>query len=240
MQDGLYVTLSGQMALERRMNTIADNVANMSTVGFRATGVRFSDLVEGTGAKQVSFASTGEEYLSTQSGAMRQTGNPLDFAVRGDGWFAIDTPAGMVLTRDGRFELNTEGGLQTLEGYPVLDAGGAPIQLDPNGGPPTAGADGSLRQGERLVGALGLFTHQPGADFKRFGNSGIIPQTEPEPLVDRMDAGVRQGFVEDANVNPVTEMMRLIQVQRAFEAQAAATRETETSLDSAIKTLASK
>ncbi|MCO6051016.1 flagellar basal-body rod protein FlgF [Mesorhizobium sp. RP14(2022)] len=240
MQDGLYVTLSGQMALEKRMNTIADNVANMSTVGFRATGVRFSDLVEGTGASQVSFASTGEEYLSTQSGALRQTGNPLDFAVRGEGWFAIDTPAGMVLTRDGRFELNVEGGLQTLEGYPVLDAGGAPIQLDPNGGPPVAGADGSLRQGERRVGALGLFAHAPGADFKRFGNSGIIPQNEPEPIVDRMDAGVRQGFVEDANVNPVTEMMRLIQVQRAFEAQAAATRETENSFDSAVKTLASK
>ncbi len=240
MQDGLYVALSAQIALEKRMNTLADNVANMSTVGFRATGVRFADVLSGTGENAVAFASSGQTYLSANKGQLRQTGNPLDFAVRGEAWFAIDTPAGPVMTRDGRFQLTEEGALVTLEGYPVLDAGGAALQLDPAGGAPEAGADGALRQNGRLVGALGLFEFTPGSDFVRFGNSGIVPPSEPQPVVDRMNAGVAQGFLEDANVNPVTEMTRLIAVQRAFESTAALVRDTEGSLDEAIKTLGSK
>ncbi|MBA3447606.1 MAG: flagellar hook-basal body complex protein, partial [Pseudaminobacter sp.] len=86
MQDGLYVALSSQIALERRLNTIADNVANASTIGFRATGVRFEDVVTGLGDKSVSFASTGDTYLSSKKGALTETGNPFDFAIQGDAW----------------------------------------------------------------------------------------------------------------------------------------------------------
>ena len=103
----------------------------------------------------------------------------------------------------------------------MLDAGGAPIQLDPRNGPPRAGADGSLRQDDKLVGALGLFNFDPGPNFVRFGNSGIVPIGEPEPVVDRLDVGVAQGFLEESNVNPVLEITRLIMVQRAFENGAA-------------------
>ncbi|RVC67863.1 flagellar basal-body rod protein FlgF, partial [Mesorhizobium sp. M00.F.Ca.ET.038.03.1.1] len=157
MQDSLYVALSSQIALERRLDTIADNVANASTIGFRATGVKFEDVVSGTGPKSVSFASSGNTYLSGAHGALTETGNPFDFAIQGDAWFAIDTPAGTVMTRDGRFSMNENGELMSIEGYPVLDSGGAPIQLDPRNGPPKAGADGSLRQNDQLVGAIGLY-----------------------------------------------------------------------------------
>ena len=105
MQDGLYVALSSQVALEKRLVTIADNVANANTVGFRATQVKFEDVVTGTGERSVSFASAGDTYLSTNQGPLKQTGNPYDFAVRGDAWFAIDTPAGQVMTRDGRYNV---------------------------------------------------------------------------------------------------------------------------------------
>ncbi len=240
MQNSLYVALSSQIALEKRLNTIADNVANASTIGFRATGVKFEDVVSGLDNKQLSFVSTGNTYLSTASGPLRQTGNPLDFAIKGDAWFGIETPAGTVMTRDGRFTLTENGDLVTIEGYRVLDAGGAPIQLDPRNGPPSAGADGSLRQGEQQVGVLGLFHFNPGTDFVRFGNSGIVPQGDPEPVVDRLDAGVAQGFLEESNVNPVLEITRLIMVQRAFENSAAMQRKTESSFDEAIKTLGSK
>ena len=97
---------------------------------------------------------------------MTQTGNPFDFAVQGDAWFGIDTPAGTVMTRDGRFSMNENGELMSLEGHPVLDAGGAPIQLDPRNGPPKAGADGSLRQGDKLVGAIGLFNFDPRPELR--------------------------------------------------------------------------
>jgi flagellar basal-body rod protein FlgF len=240
VQDGLYVALSSQIALERRLNTIADNVANASTVGFRATGVKFEDVVSGVGEKSVSFASTGDTYLSTQSGSFRETGNPFDFAIRGDAWFGIETPAGTVMTRDGRFTMLETGQLVSIEGYPVLDAGGAPIQLDPRNGPPKAGADGVLRQDGQLVGAIGLYEFNPGTNFQRYGNSGIIPNGQPDPIVDRIDVGVAQGFVEDSNVNPILEMTRLIGVQRAFEQTAALMRSSEETFGEAVRTLGSK
>jgi flagellar basal-body rod protein FlgF len=240
VQDGLYVALSSQIALEKRLNTIADNVANASTIGFRATGVKFEDVMSGIDDKALSFVSPGDTYISDANGPLRETGNPFDFAIKGNAWFGIETPAGTVMTRDGRFTLTENGELLTIEGYPVLDAGGAPIQLDPRNGPPRAGADGSLRQGENLVGALGLYNFDPGPNFVRFGNSGIVPSGEPEPVVDRLDAGVAQGFLEESNVNPVLEITRLIMVQRAFENGAAMIRDTESSFDEAIKTLGSK
>ncbi|WP_296742835.1 flagellar basal-body rod protein FlgF [Mesorhizobium sp.] len=240
MQDSLYVALSSQIALERRLETIADNVANASTIGFRATGVKFEDVVSGTGPKSVSFASSGKTFLSTAHGSMTETGNPFDFAIQGDAWFAIDTPAGTVMTRDGRFSMNENGELMSIEGHPVLDSGGAPIQLDPRNGPPKAGADGSLRQNGQLVGAIGLYQFDPGENFVRYGNSGIVPARTPEPVTDRSDVGVAQGFLEESNVNPVLEMTRLIMVQRAFENSAALIRQAGSSTDDAIKTLGSK
>lgn len=240
MQSGLYVALSSQIALEKRMDTIADNVANAGTVGFRATNVKFEDVIAGIGDKSVAFASAGDTYLSTAAGGLKQTGNPFDFAIQGDAWFGISTPAGTVLTRDGRFTLLDTGQLVTLEGHPVLDAGGAPIQLNPAAGEPSAGKDGTLRQNGQLVGAIGLFDYQPGKNVQRYGNSGVVPNTPPEPAVDRANIGVVQGYVEESNVNPVQEMTRLIMVQRAFENAAALIRNSEGSMTDAIKTLGSQ
>ena len=237
MQPGLYVALSSQVALERRLTTIADNVANAGTVGFRATGVKFEDLVSGMGKGSMSFVSTGETYLSTASGGMKETGNPLDMAIKGEAWFGIQTPQCLIMTRDGRFTIQPNGQLVSIEGHPVVDAGGAEIILDPQAGPPVVSADGIIRQGGNLVGGIGLFEFTPGADFVRYGNSGVVPPTEPQPVVDRIDVGVMQGFVENSNVDPVLEMTRLIQVQRAFENMAALTRSSESKLDEAVKAL---
>lgn len=237
MQSGIYVALSSQIALEKRLTTIADNVANVGTVGYRATEVKFEDVVSGLGSTSVSFASAGDTYLSTKVGGMRETGNPLDFAIRGDAWFSIETPQGPVMTRDGRFTMLDTGELVTLEGYPVLDAGGAPIQLDAQGGLPDAGGDGSLRQNGQLVGAIGLFEFQPGLNFTRFENSGLVPWGPPQPVLDTMDVGIVQGYVEDSNVNPVLEITRLIQVQRAFDNVTALIRDSESALEQAISTL---
>jgi flagellar basal-body rod protein FlgF len=237
VQPGLYVSLSSQVALERRLTTIADNVANAGTVGFRATGVKFEDLVTGMGKGSMSFVSTGETYLSTQSGGMKETGNPLDMAIKGDGWFGIQTPQGMVMTRDGRFTIQPDGMLVSIEGYPVVDAGGAEILIDPQAGPPVVASDGTIRQNGNLVGGVGLFQFNPGVDFVRYGNSGVVPPTPPQAILDDPDVGIMQGFVENSNVDPVLEMTRLIQVQRAFENMAALTRNSESSLDEAIKAL---
>ncbi|MCV9962819.1 flagellar basal-body rod protein FlgF [Pararhizobium sp. BT-229] len=237
MQTGLYVAVSSQMALEKRMNTLADNVANSSTVGFRSTEVKFNQMIGDTRPAKVSFVSQGQEFLNTNNGGLNRTGNQLDFAIKGDAWFQIDTPGGTALTRDGRFTLTEAGDLVTLRGYPVLDAGGAPIQLNSQASEIKVGADGAIQQDGTQIAALGLYEANFANGFARYDNSAVIPATEPEPVVDRFDVGVMQGYVEESNVNPVQEMSQLIMVSRAFENITALMRDSETSMSEAIKTL---
>lgn len=237
MQSSLYVALSSQISLDRRMNTIADNLANMNTVGFRATQVKFDDVMTRAEGTKVDYVASGKEYLSTDNGAMVQTGNPYDFAIKGDAWFSISTAQGNALTKDGRFTLLQSGDLVTLEGNPVLDAGGAPIQLNAADGAPTVSGDGILYQNGKPVAQLGVFEAEIGANFTRVGNSAIIPNQQPSPVTDRADVGVVQGFVEQANVNPVKQMTDMIQVSRTFEYVSQLMRDGETSLEDAIKNL---
>ncbi|MAS12317.1 MAG: flagellar biosynthesis protein FlgF [Nitratireductor sp.] len=236
MQTGLYVALSSQVALEKRLGTLADNVANAGTVGFRATSVNFRDMVNGDGPDSVSFASPGTPNIATHAGGLRETKNPFDFAIQGEAWFALDTPAGTVVTRDGRFTMRETGELVSIDGHPVLDAGGAPLLLAPLAGPPEASADGTLRQNGQLVGAIGLYAFAPSQDYARFGNSGFVAN-DAQPVIDQPDVGVAQGFVEEANVNPVLEMMNLIEVQRTFEHVSALMSDSDTALKDAIKLL---
>lgn len=240
MQSGIYVSLSSQIALERRLTTIADNMANMNTVGFRATEVKFDEVLSKTqndmNAK-IAFVSQGNDYLSAQSGELQSTGSTLDFAVKGDAWFAIDTPAGQVLTRDGRFTIKETGELVSSRGYSVLDAGGAPIQLNRAGGPPTVGIDGKIMQDDKQVATIGVFEADVTKGFVRFENSGVITVDRPQPVVDNGSFGVLQGYLESSNVNGISQMTQLIQVNRAFESIAAMVRESESSMTDAIKTL---
>ena len=228
------------MALERRLTTIADNMANLNTVGFRSTEVKFDEVLSKTqndiNAK-IAFVNQGNDYLSTKNGELAQTGNALDFAIKGDAWFAIDTPAGQVLTRDGRFTMKETGELVSVRGYPVLDAGGAPIQLNRAGGVPAVGADGKIIQDDRQVATIGLFTADISKGFVRYDNSGVSMVDQPQPVVDNPEVSIMQGYLENSNVNGISEMTQLIQVNRAFESISSLMRDSETSLSDAIKVL---
>ncbi len=239
MQGNLYVGLSAQVALQRRLETIAHNVANASTAGFRAEEPRFEAVLSRASVDPVAYAATGPTFLSRRSGELVKTDNLFDVAVEGDAWLAIQTPAGQVYTRDGRLRMTPTGELQTLSGHAVLDAGGAAMLLDPNAGPPRIARDGTVIQGNRQIGALGLFTIESNANLTRYENSGVVPDVPATPVVDFSRAGVQQGFVENANVNPVMEMTRLIMVTRAFEMVTASIAASEASLQEAIKSLGS-
>jgi flagellar basal-body rod protein FlgF len=239
MQSSIYVGLSAQLSLQRRLDTIANNVANTATAGFRSEEVKFETLLSRTPAEPVAFAAIGDTYLSRRAGELVKTDNAFDVAVQGDAWLAINTPQGPVYTRDGRMQMTETGDLQTLNGYAILDVGGAPIQLDPANGPPQIARDGTITQGGRQVGALGLFTIPPQAKLTRWENSGVIPETPASPALDFTKVGVVQGFMERSNVNPVMEMTRLIGVSRAFDAIAASLSDSEAALRDAIKTLGS-
>jgi flagellar basal-body rod protein FlgF len=237
MQPGLYVSLSAQLALHRRMETIAHNVANAGTAGFRADEVSFEALISRSADQTVAFASAGETFLSRRGGAMTKTDNPLDVAVQGEGWLAVQTPQGTAYTRDGRLRMNAAGMLQTLAGRPVLDAGGAPITLDPNAGPPRISSDGMISQNGQQVGAIGLFAIDERAKLARVEGTAVVPDRPAAAILEFTGNGIAQGFVEESNVNPVMEMSKLIMVSRAFESITAAMQTSETSLQDAIKTL---
>ncbi len=184
MQNGLYVALSGQVSVQRRLETIANNVANMNTTGFRADAVRFEEQVAKAGDNSLSYVSSGDEFVSRRQGPLTRTNNELDVAVQGEGWFAINQNGQTVYTRDGRFQLSENGSLLNVNGAPVLDAGGAPIQLNPDGGAPAISGDGMITQGGRQAGAIGLFELDSSANLSRAGSSGFTSNIPGVPVLD--------------------------------------------------------
>ena len=236
--NAMYVVLSAQMALEKKLDIIAQNVANLGTVGYRADEVKFDAAMEkAASGGSTAFVSGGDTFISRRAGALTKTDNPLDVAVQGDGWFAIKAPGGTVYTRDGRMRLLESGELTTLNGYPVLDVGGAPISIDPSAGAPIIARDGMITQRGQQVGAIGLFRIDPDTTLDRSENSGVIPKGPAEEILDFGTNGVVQGFVEESNVNPIMEISRLIEVSRAFEAVSGAIDKSDSTAQEAIKTL---
>src|SRR5579863_7188955 len=122
MQNGLYVSLSAQIALERRLETVAANIANASTPGYRVDGVSFAAELAKAGDSTIAFVNAGRDYISRRAGPLTQTGNPLDMAIQGDGWFAVQSNGQTIYTRDGRMTMDETGGLVSMTGAPVLDA----------------------------------------------------------------------------------------------------------------------
>lgn len=234
------VGLSGQIALARRLETIANNVANAGTAGYRAEAVTFATVVSKTQPFRTSFAFSGGPHVDGSSGGFRQTGNPLDVAIRGSAYLAISTPQGTAYTRDGRMQLLPSGDLVSLQGHPILDAGGAPLTADPDGGALEIAGDGTIRQQGRTVGALGLFDLDLRKGYTRTENAAFLPSATPAPVDDFAANSVVQGFTEDSNVNPVIEMTRLIAVQRAFEAMSASLEQRDQALRETIQGLGAR
>ena len=227
MQSSLYVALSGQVAMQKRLDTIANNIANMNTGGFRAEEVSFSTILSRAGATPTAFATSGENYISTKPGEITNTGNPLDIAVQGKGWFGLRSPDGVAYTRDGRLHMDNAGALLSVNNYPVLDAGGAGILLDPSAGAPTISQDGMISQNGRQIGAVGLYSIDPMAKLTRYDNSAVKSNHAATPVLDFTANGVMQGMSEGSNVNPVLEMTKMIDVSRDFEGAENAITSTE-------------
>ena len=237
MQNGLYVSLSAQTSIESRLESIANNVANMNTPGYRAEGVAFSAQLARAGSDEVAYVSPATTHISTKAGLPTKTDNPLDVAVQGDGWMAISTPRGTAYTRDGRMRISETGALENLIGAGVLDAGGAPIILDPAAGVPAISGDGMITQNGRQVGAIGLFDLSNAKKLSRAEGSAVVPDVAPVPILDFSSNGIVQGSVEGSNVDPLMEISKLIEVTRTFDGVNTEVQQTESSLQDAIKTL---
>lgn len=237
MQPSLYVALSGQIALQKRLETIAHNMANTTTAGFRSEEVKFSALVSTVPPDPAAFATSNGTFISRNAGELTQTQNPFDIAVKGDAWFAISIGGQTAYTRDGRMQMLPTGELRTLNGHPILDTSGGPITLDPGSGVPEIGADGNIVQNGQQFGSVGLYRIPENANLTRAENSAVIPSAAAEPVVDFTRVGVLQGFIESSNVNPIMEMTHLITVQRSFEALTNSIMNTESTYIEGIRTL---
>lgn len=216
MDNASYTTLTRQSGLLTEMRTLANNIANASTTGFRAEGVIFSEFVSALGPGQPSLsmaAGAVRDTVQTQ-GTLDRTGAAFDLAIEGEGFFLVGTPEGQRLTRNGHFTPGPEGDLLTADGHQVLDAGGAPVFVPQGLGEIAIAPDGTISAGGAPVGQIGVFTPTDPA--------GMIRETG---VRFRADAGVEaapdgrmiQGFLEASNVDPIMQVSRMIEVQRAYE-----------------------
>ena len=175
----------------------------------------FSEFVKGLGdGTSLSMASARVHKTSFNQGQLGRTGGQLDVAIEGDGFFLIETPNGERLTRAGAFSPNAAGDLVTPDGFRVLDAGGAPVFIPPDADQVAIAPDGTISAGDRLLGQIGLvqpidpqgMVRETGVAFR--ADAGFEPVPEPKMV---------QGFLEDSNVDPILQMARMIEVQRAYE-----------------------
>lgn len=221
------LALARQTGLDREMSVIANNLANMSTTGYRNEGVVFSESVQAAppGGESVSMAALSARFDRDTSGALVATGGALDLAVQGRGYFQIEGSGGVRLTRAGAFTQDADGQVVTAQGEFLLDAAGTRILLPPGAGAPKIAADGTMTLDGEPIAAIGLFVPAEGASFERL--DGVRFRSDA-PFVPFDGGHVAQGFLEGSNTSPVVEMTRMIDVQRAYEfAQALQDREDE-------------
>ncbi len=216
MENGTYAGITRQHGLMAEMRTIANNIANASTTGFKAEGVIFAEHIKRLdhGHSSLSMATASVRDTAMTQGGLAQTGGTFDLAIEGDGFFLIQTPQGERLTRAGSFTPNGNGDLVTMDGHPVLDAGGAPIFVPQGGGKIAIAPDGTLSAAGQPVGQIGLVVPSDPDRMSRHGGTMFEAAGGYEPS---LDGRMMQGFLEQSNVNSIVQIGRMIEVQRAYE-----------------------
>lgn len=215
MENTGYTTLTRQAGLMREMRIVANNIANSATSGYRQEGLVFSEYVKAVdGGSSLSMGQGNVRHTSFQQGALTQTGGTFDFAIEGEGFFLVETPAGERLTRSGAFSPNADGDLVTFDGYRVLDAGGAPVFVPPGAADIAVSSDGTISSEGNPIGQIGVV--QPLNAREMIREDGVMFRADDgyEPAE---NARVLQRFVENSNVDAVTQITRMIEVQRAYE-----------------------
>jgi flagellar basal-body rod protein FlgF len=220
IENAQLIGLSRQIALQRQMDVVANNMANINTTGFKAENILFQEYVMPVARDRdfpmadqpLSFVQDWATVHDLSGGAMVQTGGEFDVGLNGDGFFAVQTPAGERWTRSGAFQLSANGTLVDLNGNPVLGEGG-PIQFSPEETGILIGADGSISSSAGPKGKLRLVEFSNPQELAREGTNLFSGGTP----VAATRTSAMQGFTERSNVSGVAEMAEMIRVTRAYE-----------------------
>jgi len=220
MSSGYYAACNGLMSRTQALDTIANNVANVSTAGFRASHNIFSSVLATTNDSPLSVLNQdANDYgvlsgtqLDTTQGSLTRTGNDLDVAMEGPGYFAVQTASGAAYTRGGNFRVSPKGQLITGAGDPVLGDTG-PITIV--GEPVSISTDGTISVNGAVAGRLKMVEFAPGVDMQSAG--GTYYEAPAGTAVVATNSQVRQGMLESSNVNPITSVVELITAQREVE-----------------------
>ena len=236
MDTSLYVTLSHRVAVNRELEIVANNLANMNTTAFKAERMMFDEALRKAGASDaVSFVIDRASYTDYQTGPLIRTQNQFDIAVDGEGWLSVQTPDGVQYTRDGRLFVAQTGELTALDGSPVLGEGGEPIQIPLEQiGEVSIGRDGAISAGEIQIGRIAVFEFENEQDLIRQEAGRYEAPGEAAPAE---APSIIQGAIEGSNVNPIHEVTRLIELSRAYESASRAASDMNEQKKDAIKRL---
>jgi flagellar basal-body rod protein FlgF len=221
MDSGYYAAMTGLVARTQALDTAAANLANAETPGYRAEREFFRSVLLGPDGADSQLGETVNNYgllggdrLSMAQGALTTTGNPLDLAIEGEGFFMLQTPNGPRYTRDGSFHRAQNGQLVTGAGEPVLSTAGQPILIPP--GEVTVGGDGAVSVAGGVVARVGVFTFPAGTELTPEGaNRYIAPQGAA--AAPAAGASIHQGALEAANQDVVEGTLDLVMMQRQAE-----------------------
>lgn len=216
MENSIYIGLSKQMVLRNNLNIIANNVANMNTTGYRGQNTLFEEYISDPRGNEdaMSFVYDRGQYQNTTPGPLQQTGNPLDIALNGPGFFAIEGPGNTpTYTRGGDFQLDANGVIVTADGYPVKGGNGQ-ITVPPGVGSVTIDKKGVVSTPDGEIGQLNIVEFENLQQLKPMGGNLYTTDEQARPAE---ETTVHQGALEGSNVNAVLEMTRMIDNLRAFQ-----------------------
>jgi flagellar basal-body rod protein FlgF len=216
MESPLLLALSRQLAVRDQMESIANNVANMSTPAYKGERTLFHEYLSGQkGPKEITFPQLKGLFRETQEGPVAVTGNSLDVALRGKGFLVIETPEGNRFTRDGHLSLNNKNQIVTQQGHPVLGVNNRPMTVPQDAKSVTIAMDGSVSAGDVRVGQLKLVAFDNEQHLVRTGDGLYKTDAAQNPAT---DLEVLQGSLEGSNIQPVLEITRMIEASRIYQA----------------------
>ncbi|MBT3358850.1 MAG: flagellar basal-body rod protein FlgF [Rhodospirillales bacterium] len=220
MENTSIVALSRQTTLRRQLGVIANNLANMNTTGFKGGKMMFIEhLVRSRGGDsiigdKIAYVRDIATVRDLSEGGIKATGNPLDLAIQGDGYFVIDTPTGEQYTRNGSFRLDQEGQLVTKNGDPVLSDGGDPFFFTPTESKITVSRDGTVSTSNGQLGRMRTVRFENQYALKETAGGLFTSEAPPQDIE---IPNIVQNALESSNVEPIIEMTRLIETHRTYK-----------------------